>query len=59
MKLLGKLLSVVFAAGVVLLLGVQAQEEPVHANPYKANYQQYERIQKPVLVVNSDNNRNP
>ncbi|WP_240416262.1 hypothetical protein [Paenibacillus periandrae] len=57
MKLLVKLLSIVFAVGIILTLGMQAQGEPILANPYKANHQQYERFQKPVLVVNNEPNR--
>ncbi|MCU6797248.1 hypothetical protein OB236_34480 [Paenibacillus sp. WQ 127069] len=57
MKLLVKLLSIVFAVGIILTLGMQAQGGPILANPYKANHQQFERFHEPVLVVNSESNR--
>jgi hypothetical protein len=58
MKLVGKLLFVASALGIVLTLGMNAGEKQVvvNANPFKTNHQQYERVHKPTLVVNKENN---
>jgi hypothetical protein len=54
MKLATKLLFLVSAVVIVLTLALHDGEPQsnVKANPLKANLQQYERVQKPNLVVN-------
>ena len=63
MKLAVKLLLMVSSVVIVLTLALHGGEQQVTvnaanqaANQFKANHQQYERIQKPTLVVNNKAN---
>ena len=50
MKLLVKLLSIVFAVGIILTLGMQAQGEPILANPYKLIISSTSAFKSPCLL---------
>ncbi|WP_248930447.1 hypothetical protein [Paenibacillus hamazuiensis] len=51
MKVLSRILMAAAALGVVATLGLYAPEtSPATANPMKANYAQYERIQTNMYV---------